>query len=217
MPSITVFMPVYNALPYLKDAVESIRRQTLADWRFLIVDDGSTDGSVEYLRGLTDPRITLIEQPHQGPAAASNRALALCETEFFARMDADDLSDPRRLEEQLAFLVEHPEVGLLGTQILPLGSRRTGRPSSLATEHETIFDDLLHGRHAMCNPTIMCRTALLREVGGYSADGALEDWAMFLAMGRKARLANLDRRQHQRPAHAGTAREDRVRRRPGAA
>ena len=74
MPSITVFMPVYNALPYLKDAVESIRRQTLADWRFLIVDDGSTDGSVEYLRGLTDPRITLIEQPHQGPAAASNRS-----------------------------------------------------------------------------------------------------------------------------------------------
>ena len=204
MSDVTVFMPVYNALPYLKEAVESIRGQTLTDWVFLIVDDGSTDGSLEYLRGLDDPRIHVHQQPHQGPAAASNRALELCQTEFLARMDADDVSDPARLAEQLAFLRAHPEVGLLGAQIVPLGSHRTGRPSTLATDHATIFDDLLQGRHAMCNPTIMCRTALLREVGGYQADGALEDWAMFVEMGRRSQLANLDRPLLSYRIHAGS-------------
>lgn len=193
MAEVTVLMPVYNALPYLPEAVESIRRQTLEDWTFLIVDDGSTDGSLEYLERLEDRRIRVLRQAHEGPAAASNRALGLCQTEFLARMDADDIAEPTRLEEQLAFLRQHPEVGLVGTQIVPLGPLRAGRPSSLPTDHRAIYADLIRGRHAMCNPTIVCRTALLREVGGYHADGVLEDWAMFLSMGQRAELANLDR------------------------
>ena len=204
MPSITVFMPVYNALPHLPEAVESIRRQTLEDWVFLIVDDGSTDGSAEYLDRLNDPRIRILHQAHQGPAAASNLALSMCETELIARMDADDVAYPDRLAEQVAFLKTHPEVGLVGSQIAPLGSKWKGRPSSLATHHAAIFDDLIHGRHAMCNPTIACRTALLREVGGYLADGPLEDWAMFLAMGEKAELANLDRPLLSYRIHGGS-------------
>ena len=193
MTAVTVFAPVYNALPHLREAIDSIRRQTLEDWIFLVVDDGSTDGSAEYVQSLGDPRIRLLRQQHQGPAIASNWALQLCATEFFARMDADDVAYPTRLEEQLAFLKRHPAVGLVGTQIEPLGSVRAGRPSALATNHRTIFNDLMHGRHAMCNPTIMCRTALLREVGGYQPDGVLEDWAMFLRMGERAELANLDK------------------------
>jgi len=203
-PAVTVFMPVYNALPYLEEAVESIRRQTLRDWTFLIVDDGSTDGSVEYLEALDDARIRVLRQAHQGPAVAANRALELCETEFVARLDADDVSHPARLQEQLAFLRKHPEVGLLGTQFETLGAARTGRPSSLPTDHRTIMHDLIRGRHAMCNPTIMCRTSLLREVGGYHAEGALEDWAMFLSMGERAELANLDRVLLSYRIHAGS-------------
>lgn len=193
MTAVTVFTPVYNGLPHLREAIDSIRRQTLEDWVFLVVDDGSTDGSADYVESLGDPRIRVLRQAHQGPAVASNWALELCQTEFFARMDADDVAYPTRLEEQLAFLNGHPEVGLLGTQVEPLGSLRAGRPSSLATDHATIFNDLMHGRHAMCNPTVMCRTALLREVGAYQPDGALEDWSMFLRMGERAQLANLDR------------------------
>jgi exopolysaccharide biosynthesis WecB/TagA/CpsF family protein len=108
-------------------------------------------------------------------------------------MDADDVAEPTRLEEQLAFLRRHPEVGLLGTQIRPLGAARAGRPSCLPTEHGAIMADLLRGRHALCNPTLMGRTELLRQVGGYRADGVLEDWTMFLNMGRCTELANLDR------------------------
>ena len=204
MPAVTVFMPVYNAMPYLREAVESIRRQTLRDWVFVIVDDGSTDGSLEYLEGLDDPRILILRQPHQGPAVASNLALDVCKTEFFARMDADDISHPTRLEQQLAYLRGHPKVGLLGTQIETLGSMRAGRPSSLASDHRTILADLMQGRHAMCHPTVMCRTAVLREIGGYRADGVLEDWAMFLAMGQRAEVANLDRVLLSYRIHAGS-------------
>ncbi|MBN1851700.1 MAG: WecB/TagA/CpsF family glycosyltransferase [Pirellulales bacterium] len=193
MAAVTVFMPVYNALPYLPEAVESICRQTLEDWVFLIIDDGSTDGSTEYLQQLNDLRIRVLRQPHQGPAAASQWALELCQSELIARMDADDIAHPTRLEEQLRFLDEHREVGLLGTQIRPIGSKRAGRPSSLPTDHATIFADLIRGRHAICNPTVMCRASRLREAGGYQADGVLEDWSMFLSMGEKAHLANLDR------------------------
>ncbi len=193
MPDLTILMPVYNALPYLAEAVESIRRQTLTDWRFLIVDDGSTDGSTDYLQALTDPRIEVLKQPNSGPAAAFNRGLQSCRTEFVARMDADDISHPARLEEQLAFIRRHPKVGLLGTQIEPLGTARVGRGSALATDHRSIYDALINGRHAMCNPTVICRTALLKQIGGYQTDGLLEDWAMFLKMGERAELANLDR------------------------
>ncbi len=193
VPQVTVLMPVYNALPYLAEAVESIRGQTLTEWRFLIIDDGSTDGSDVYLRKLNDRRIEVLHQANQGPAAAFNRGLAMCRSEFVARMDADDVAHPSRLEEQLAFMQRHPEVGLLGTQIEPLGTARTGRGSALATDHHSIHDALINGRHAMCNPTVMCRAALLKQIGGYQADGALEDWAMFLGMGEVAELANLDR------------------------
>jgi exopolysaccharide biosynthesis WecB/TagA/CpsF family protein len=204
MAEVTVFMPVYNALPYLPEAVESIRRQSLADWCLLVVDDGSTDGSSAYLRGLEDPRICVLRQAHQGPATASNLAIARCVTPLFARMDADDVAEPTRLEEQLAFLRRHPAVGLLGTQIRPLGAVRAGRPSCLPTEHGAIMADLLRGRHALCNPTLMGRTELLRQVGGYRADGVLEDWTMFLNMGCHTELANLDRALLRYRIHAAS-------------
>ena len=72
MPEVTVLMSVYNDMPYLPEAVESIRRQTFEDWRFLILDDGSTDESAAYLDGLDDPRIEVIHGPNVGLAAALN-------------------------------------------------------------------------------------------------------------------------------------------------
>lgn len=211
MPLVSVFMPVYNAMPFLPEAVESIRAQTFGDWEMLIVDDGSTDGSWEFLQSVPDCRIRLLRQPHQGPAAASNLALAACRGEFAARMDADDLSHDTRLEEQVAFLRAHPEVGLVGTQFEYLGSTRRGWPSSLPLDHAPIMGDLRAGRHAMCNGTIVSRTELLRELGGYQAEGVLEDWAMFLRMGGRARIANLDRVLYWYRVHAASTNSRHIR------
>ena len=83
MTRLTVGMPVYNAMPYLPEAVESILGQTLRDFRFLIVNDGSTDSSKEYLDSIDDPRVTVIHQENRGLGATLNRTLELCETEYW--------------------------------------------------------------------------------------------------------------------------------------
>ncbi|MBX9787399.1 MAG: glycosyltransferase [Pirellulales bacterium] len=193
MSEVAVLMAAYNGLPYLPAAVESIRAQTLRDWTLVIVDDGSTDGSSDYLRGLDDPRIEIIEQANQGLGLALNRGLAACRAPLVARMDADDVAHPTRLAEQVDFMRRHPEVGLLGTQIQRLGSRRIGTASVLATRHRDIVRDLLDGKPAMYHPTVMFRTQLAHEIGGYWAKVLGEEWDFFLRMAERAELANLDR------------------------
>ncbi|CAL1241801.1 glycosyltransferase family 2 protein [Candidatus Methylocalor cossyra] len=115
-PCISVIMPVYNGEKYLRPAIESILGQTFTDFEFLIIDDGSTDSSVEICSSYRDPRIRLLSNGHNlGLIATLNRGLELARGEYIARMDCDDISLPERLERQLAFLNRHPDVGLCGT------------------------------------------------------------------------------------------------------
>lgn len=116
-PQLSVVMPVHNALPFLDAAVESILSQSFRDFRFIILDDASTDGSTERLRewASRDRRITLIEERENlGPALSSERVARAATTPLVARTDADDVSYPWRLADQLAVLGQHPEVGVVG-------------------------------------------------------------------------------------------------------
>lgn len=191
MPQVSVLMTVYNGMPDVREAVASVRAQTLSDWELIIVDDGSTDETADWLDQLTDPRIRVVHQANQGPGGASNTGLALCRCEFVARLDADDVALPTRLEKQLAYLRDHPRVGLLGSQIALLFEGRARRGGALPCDHRTIDAKLIRGRHAICNSSIMCRTQWLREIGGYWPRGLSEDWDMFLRMSERAELANL--------------------------
>jgi glycosyltransferase involved in cell wall biosynthesis len=205
MPEVTVLMSVYNGLPFLAQAVESILQQTFSDFTLLVIDDGSTDGSDEYLDQLCDPRVQIIHQSHRGLGAALNQGLAVCRTEFLARMDADDVALPSRLEAQLAFLRCHQEIGMLGTQIVYLGvAGRSGFSPPMPCDHEAIYADLLRGRLALCHPSIMCRTSILKELGGYRIDGIGEDWDLFLRTGEATRLANLDQVLHLYRVHSSS-------------
>jgi glycosyltransferase involved in cell wall biosynthesis len=116
-PLVTVAMPVHDGMPYLPKAVESILTQSFKDFECLIVNDGSSDKSGDYLRSIRDPRIRVIEQSNQGSGPARNRMLAEACGTFFAMMDQDDVSHPDRLAHQVRFLHEHPCVGLLGSQV----------------------------------------------------------------------------------------------------
>lgn len=189
---ITVLMSVHNGMPYLPAAVKSVFDQTYGHWQLLIINDGSSDGSGEYLDQLDDSRVRVIHQNQQGLAAALNRGIESCETELVARLDSDDIALPERLERQLAFMRQHPEVGLLGTQFKRLGSQRAGFPSRLPCDHRKIMAALMEGQHAMCHPTIVCRTELLRQVGGYWQHPIAQDWDVYLKFGERSQLANLD-------------------------
>jgi len=194
MAEISVLMPVYNGMPYLVDAVNSILSQTIQNFNFLIINDGSTDETKNYLNQLNDPRINVIHQSNRGQGAAKNAGLDLCQTEFVAMMDADDASFPTRLEKQWNFLSQHQEVGMVGTKIVYFTTRgRKGFSPPLPCDHKTIYADLLRGEHAICQASLMCRTTILKKVGGFRIDGSGEDLDMWLRMGEVSSLANLDK------------------------
>jgi glycosyltransferase involved in cell wall biosynthesis len=117
-PLVTVLMPVYNGERYLRSAIDSILSQTFADFEFLIVNDGSTDGSAEIMRSYHDDRIRLIHnEVNERIVASLNKGMALARGKLIARMDCDDISCPDRLGEQVAYLDRHPDIGIVGTWI----------------------------------------------------------------------------------------------------
>ena len=115
-PLVSIAMPVYNAMPFLRGAVQSIFAQTLDDWELLAVDDGSSDGSWEYLQRIDDPRVRPVHlKRNYGATAAINRAIDMARGRWIARMDADDYILPERLEKQAAALTVDPRIDVLGT------------------------------------------------------------------------------------------------------
>jgi len=115
-PKVTVLMPVYNGERYLNEAVDSILGQTFTDFEFLIIDDASTDKTPEILRSYDDPRIRVVtNEENLGLSKSLNKGLALARGEFIARMDADDVSYPYRLQVQHEFMTQHPGAGVIGS------------------------------------------------------------------------------------------------------
>lgn len=112
-PLVTVAMPVFNAGRFLRPAVLSIIRQTFTDWELLIIDDGSTDGAVDLIADIDEPRIIIVRDgENKGLAARLNEAVDRARGKYFARMDQDDISYPERLERQVTMLELHPEIDL---------------------------------------------------------------------------------------------------------
>jgi glycosyltransferase involved in cell wall biosynthesis len=115
-PLVTVFMPVYNAGKYLKEAIASILNQTYKNFEFLIVNDGSTDDSLATIKSFNDKRIRLIEnESNIGLIASLNIGLIESKGAYIVRMDQDDISLSHRIETQINFLIKNPEYGLIGS------------------------------------------------------------------------------------------------------
>jgi glycosyltransferase involved in cell wall biosynthesis len=190
---VSILMPVYNGMPYLRQAIESVLAQTLTTWQCVIVNDGSRDGTRDYLASLNDERFLILHQENAGISAAINKGLQHCTARYIARLDADDIALPTRLAEQVAFLDAHSEVALVGTQVVPMGECGAGSSLNLPTEHDVIMGDLLAGRHAVAHSSAMIRTDLLGELGGYWSLPFGEEYDVMLRIGEVAQLANLDR------------------------
>ena len=114
-PQITIGLPCYMAEKTLAEAIESIQNQTYEDFEVLLVDDGSEDDTLAIARKYQDKRIRIIaDGTHRGIAARLNMMVRQARGRFFARMDADDIMMPERLERQLEFLTQHPEADVVG-------------------------------------------------------------------------------------------------------
>jgi glycosyltransferase involved in cell wall biosynthesis len=189
-------MPVYNAEDFVREATESVLQQTFTDFEFIIIDDGSTDGSREILEELArrDSRIRLVSRPNTGYTIALNEALQLARAPYVARMDADDVSMPDRFEKQVSYLRSNPDCILVGSRILtidPFGSPLYEPRHKLV--HEAIEAELLAGvGWAVVHPASMMVREQVTAVGGYRPEmEPSEDLDLFLRLSERGKIANL--------------------------
>jgi len=189
-PRISILMPVRNEERYLQAALDSLYRQTLADWELVVVDDGSLDATPGILAraARSDARVRVIRCSGAGLVAALNEGLRACRAPLLARMDGDDICHPRRLALQAAYLEAHPGTGLVacGFRHFPRASLKRGMlayeqwQNSLG-DHDQIIRDL-YVESPFVHPGILTRREVVVGLGGYRDCGWPEDYDLWLRM-----------------------------------
>lgn len=192
-PMVTVLMSVYNGEKFLKEAMESILNQTFTDFEFLIINDGSTDKSVEIIESYDDSRIRLINNEKNLKLIASlNKGISLARGKYIARMDCDDVSMPERLEKEVEFLENNPEYGLVGSCITVID----GEGREQYKKDYPSNNDLIKLFLSLCCPlahgSIMAKTELFRQnLYGSEEYPAVEDYELWNRMARTTKIHNI--------------------------
>jgi glycosyltransferase involved in cell wall biosynthesis len=179
-PEVCVIIPTYNRRAMVCDAIDSVLAQSFAEFELIIIDDGSTDGTVEQLARI-DETIRIERLEHRGPAAARNRGVEKARAPLIAFLDSDDLWAPAKLERQLAFMRDNPDCAISQTNEIWI---RQGRRVNPGLRHRKrggdIFIDSLRTCLISMSATIM-RTDLFRSLGGFDESmDAAEDYDLWL-------------------------------------
>jgi glycosyltransferase involved in cell wall biosynthesis len=195
-PKVSVIMPTHNGMPYLKEAVESILKQTYKNFEFIIVDDASSDKTLQYLKSLKDKRIKLIRNKQNlGVAKSLNKALKAARGEFIARMDADDVSYSARLKEQIEFFKKSPQIFLCGTwaELINNSGKIIGEkkyPSSNKNIKRALlwYTPIIH-------PSLMARKKVFTKLNGYNPKFDMaEDYEFLIRARENYNIANIPRK-----------------------
>jgi glycosyltransferase involved in cell wall biosynthesis len=161
--TVSIGIPFLNARRTLADAVRSVFAQTYTDWELILIDDGSTDGSLDLVRHIDDPRVRIISDcTNRGLCARLNQIASLAEGRYLARMDADDLMHPQRIERQLKFLNANPSIDAIDTTTYTVDDDLT--PLGIRGEHPLQCAPEAVLRHGLLiHPTMMARADWCRE------------------------------------------------------
>jgi glycosyltransferase involved in cell wall biosynthesis len=216
---VTVLLCTHNDVRFLPQAVESIFAQTLGDFEFLVIDDGSSDGTAEYLTAVAgeDPRVRVLRNERNiGLTRSLNLGLASARGRLVARMDADDVSAPERLERQVAFLERHPDVGLVGSSRTLIDEQGTTLGYARA-----VPDDLgIRWKCLLGNPfahpsVLIRREVLIRHGLSYNeSHRTAQDYELWPRVLRHVKGANLEEpllRYRLRQGVSRTSRADQLR------
>jgi glycosyltransferase involved in cell wall biosynthesis len=169
---ISVVMPAYNAATFISQAIESVLVQTWRNFELIVIDDGSTDNTLEITEKFAaqDARVRVYTQSNLGFAPTLHRGIDLANNEWIFRMDADDLMRPNRMERQLAFIAEHPELAVASSLVRHIDSnnRVIGKDSSGLLTHEAV-DRLVSANKLIgfSHPAAAFRKSAVLAVGGY--------------------------------------------------
>jgi glycosyltransferase involved in cell wall biosynthesis len=191
---ITWLIPVKNGMPHLPETLASIETQTYRNWEVLVWDNGSTDGTLDELRSWIPSRLPgrLV---HNRPLSLGNSLASLVEaarTELCARIDADDINYPERLERQLAFLRARPEVILVGTDVEFIDDKGSVIPGAWTQQHEDAeIRWRLRWQCTFGHPTVLFRRSAVIAAGNYSDCTPYEDHDLWLRMALIGEMANL--------------------------
>lgn len=183
---------MYNAGQGIVSTLQSIRVQTFDDYEVIVVDDGSSDDSIERAHN-TMPAARVIRQSHAGLTEALNNGLAKCRGKYIARIDCFDMALPQRFALQVDVLENYPEVGLLGGHVLLYDESGDIGVSRYPTDSEEIERELIRGHSAVLHSTVMMRKNLLLRLGGYDTfyDG-IEDFELLAKFSLVSKLSNVD-------------------------
>jgi glycosyltransferase involved in cell wall biosynthesis len=207
-PVIDIVVPAYNAEPTIRQAIDSLRNQTVRNIRIVVVDDGSTDATGRILADMAarDPRIVVLTQPNGGIVAAVTHGLSVCRAAFIARHDADDLAAADRLERQIRYLEEHPDcvaVSGSGGHIDAQG-RPTGGRVRLARVDRADPAWIPAREPYLPQPFLLMRRAAFDQIGGYRSLAVAEDSDLYWRLAEIGTLRNIDRNFGSYRVHAGS-------------
>lgn len=190
---ITVLMPVFNAEKFIKEAIDSVLTQTFTDFELLIINDGSTDSTVQIINSFSDSRIKLIHQKNGGVSAALNTGLLAATGKYIARFDADDVCYPERLKLQYDFIIAHPDYILVGSD----ANYITEEGEFIFTFHNPGYthDEIIQTIEKHCSfihSTVLYNKNAVLEIGGYEIKAhTFEDYFLWKRLIKKGKVSNL--------------------------
>jgi glycosyltransferase involved in cell wall biosynthesis len=183
-------LPTYNAKSHIGSCIDSLREQEFQDFEIIAIDDGSTDGTIEYLEDCNDVRLFVRTDTDDGLPGALNYGIQRARGRYIARQDADDISYRERFAQQVNYLNENTSVALVGTAVdllTPEGSKRTTRVSPA----EPTLDSLLE-KNRFVHGSVMFRRDAVLDVGGYdSGFQYTEDYDLWLRLANKYPVRNI--------------------------
>jgi glycosyltransferase involved in cell wall biosynthesis len=215
---VSIIMSTYNAGDYLREAIESILRQTYKNFEFIVINDGSTDHTESILSSYNDSRLKVINQEREGLTKSLNKGIKMSKGEYIARQDADDISLPRRIEVQVKFLNANPEIALVGTFIRCMDSKGRNLKTFIIGEDPALFgkslldlskelggivaligrtpdevkDLLRKGRNCIMHGTVMFRREILQTIGMYEERfHVAQDYEFWLRASNHFKLTNI--------------------------
>lgn len=196
MPAISVVMPVYNAAAYLRQALDSILRQSFMDFEFIVVDDGSTDESIQIVSSYDDKRIIAVSADHLGLTSALNVGISRARSALIVRMDSDDVAREDRLAQQIAYMDKCEDVDILSSDARlinsegnVIGIHRTGKVSDRRRSDALTYRK---GAKPILHPSVAIRRTVMERLGGYRDFACAEDHDLWLRAVCEHRFANID-------------------------
>lgn len=190
VPRVSVLMTVYNAAPWLREAIDSVVSQTYTEWELVVIENGSTDASPEILASYSDSRIHVIRvHENMGRTPALRHAFDLACAEYIAVLDADDVAEPTRFAKQVAFLDTNTDVSVVGSWARRIDGegREVGRWTP-PTDSAQLHDELGY-ENPIVHSAAMYRATMAREVGGYPPQFPYaQDSALWLRLAARSRI-----------------------------